>query len=55
MDTSRLHEVKAPQTPEFKDTELHDLHDALDVLVELQFQKVGQAEAGALVHRFPTF
>ena len=44
MDTSRLNEVKPPQTPQFTDTELHNLHDALDVLVELQFQQIREAE-----------
>ena len=56
MDTSRVDGVKAPQhfkTP--RSCHFHDLHDALDVLVELQLEEVGQAEAGALVHGFMTF
>ena len=54
MDTSRLNEVRPPQAPTFKDTDLHNLHDALDVLVELQFQQIREAEARSFFYGFMT-
>ena len=55
MDTSRLNEVRPPQTPKFKDADRNNLHDALDVLVELQLEEVGQAEARSFFYGFMAF